>query len=83
DRMFIQDIDHNSESAILVDIIIGLARNLNLQVVGEGVETLEQQNYLNKRDCHMAQGYLYGKPMPAHEFENYLQTDFSPLTDCF
>lgn len=45
------------------------SKDLNLVVVGEGVEKLEQAMFLNKIGCNIAQGYLYSKPMPINIFE--------------
>lgn len=47
----------------LVDLIISMAKHLNLNVVAEGVETMEQFNYLLNSDCDAMQGYLISKPI--------------------
>jgi EAL domain-containing protein (putative c-di-GMP-specific phosphodiesterase class I) len=46
--------------------VLDLAKHLDLSVVAEGVETEEQLNYVKSRGCDYVQGYLTGKPMPAH-----------------
>jgi EAL domain-containing protein (putative c-di-GMP-specific phosphodiesterase class I) len=46
-----------------------MAHNLGLEVIAEGVETEVQAAFLRKEKCEELQGYLYGKPMPAREFE--------------
>jgi hypothetical protein len=46
--------------------VLDLAKHLDLSVVAEGVETEDQLHYLESRGCHYIQGYLTGKPMPAH-----------------
>jgi EAL domain-containing protein (putative c-di-GMP-specific phosphodiesterase class I) len=48
-----------------------MAQSLNLEVIAEGVETLEQRQYLSSEGCKLYQGYLFGKPMPIQEFEQY------------
>ena len=53
--------------------IIAMAKNLNLSVIAEGVETKEQKDFLLKHDCHEIQGYLYHKPSPADEIKQRLQ----------
>jgi EAL domain-containing protein (putative c-di-GMP-specific phosphodiesterase class I) len=52
---------------VICDATIGLAHNLGLTVVAEGVETVEQLDYLRSRGCDLVQGYLYSRPVPAAE----------------
>ena len=56
----------------LVTAIVGLARNLRLAVVAEGVETAEQLEFLNTLHCDEWQGYLFSKPLPADDFAKLL-----------
>ncbi|MFD0697056.1 EAL domain-containing protein [Paenibacillus sp. GCM10027628] len=63
DRSFITNISNNTESAIITSIV-GLAQNLNLSVIVEGVETELQRNVLPKLGCNEMQGYLFSKPLP-------------------
>lgn len=69
DRSFISSIATDTYRAELVKAILSIARCLGQQVVAEGVETPEQAEFLRAHGCHVAQGYLYGKPMPVPEFE--------------
>lgn len=69
DRSFIHDVVVNPDSAELARAIISLAGSLRLRVVAEGVETEDQRAFLEASGCHVGQGYLYGKPMPACELE--------------
>jgi EAL domain-containing protein (putative c-di-GMP-specific phosphodiesterase class I) len=74
DRSFVQKIDKGSsstDSAIVRSIII-MAHNLGLEVIAEGVETPTQASLLKNRKCNEVQGFLYAKPLPAAEFEEYL-----------
>jgi EAL domain-containing protein (putative c-di-GMP-specific phosphodiesterase class I) len=48
--------------------VVALGHDLNMLVLCEGVETKEQEQFLLDNDCHYAQGFLFGKPMPAEEF---------------
>jgi EAL domain-containing protein (putative c-di-GMP-specific phosphodiesterase class I) len=66
DQSFIQDIDPEKEKNVVVNTIIGMAKNLNLRVVGEGIETETQFDFLKKAGCNTFQGYLFGKPQPLH-----------------
>lgn len=72
DRSFINDITSNPESAELVRAIISLASSLRMELVAEGVETSAQASYLSKCGCALAQGYLFGKPMPRDRFEAWM-----------
>jgi diguanylate cyclase (GGDEF)-like protein/PAS domain S-box-containing protein len=68
DRSFVKDITQTAESASIVHSIIGLARNLRLQTVGEGVETTQQRDFLRGAGCDLMQGFLFSRPLPASEF---------------
>jgi len=67
DRSFVKDTPHSEEDCAIVKAIIALAKNLHLEVLGEGVETPEQSLFLKKEGCHLVQGYLYAKPMPPEQ----------------
>jgi diguanylate cyclase len=69
DRSFVSNIVSNPTHAIIVQTIIGMARNLGMTVIAEGVETEEQQACLERLGCFAYQGYLYGRPVPIREFE--------------
>jgi EAL domain-containing protein (putative c-di-GMP-specific phosphodiesterase class I) len=58
---------------VIVQTIIGMARNLGLEVIAEGVETHAQKDYLAANGCGLYQGYLLGKPMPLAQFEAVLK----------
>ncbi len=65
DKVFIDTITANAKKAPIVDTIIHFAKNLNLKVVAEGVETVDQANYLKKQGCDQIQGYFFSKPLPV------------------
>lgn len=69
DQSFIRGITADRYSAELVKAILTLAHCLGYRVVAEGVETEEQAAFLQAHACEIAQGYLYGRPLPMQEFE--------------
>ena len=73
DRVFISDMENDSNQARVVRSIIALAGALNLQVVGEGVERPEEMAALQKLGCQEQQGYLYSKPLTSAQLERWLQ----------
>ena len=68
DRSFVQDAPTDPNDAALVETILAVAQHLKLAVVAEGVETIEQIDFLRAHGCILFQGYFYGKPQPAAEF---------------
>jgi EAL domain-containing protein (putative c-di-GMP-specific phosphodiesterase class I) len=66
DRAFIKDLPASAKDAAICNAVLDLAKHLDLSVVAEGVETEEQLGYMASRGCDYVQGYLTGKPMPAH-----------------
>lgn len=73
DKSFIDDIVHHSDNVPIADSIILLAKNLNLKVVAEGVETVEQVKYLEAHGCDEIQGFYYSNPVNHHDFEAFLK----------
>ncbi len=67
DKVFIDDLSKNSEDEALVKTIIDLGHSLHLDVVAEGVETIEQVNVLKKHACNIAQGYYFNKPLSSEQ----------------
>jgi diguanylate cyclase (GGDEF)-like protein/PAS domain S-box-containing protein len=74
DRSFVHDIPEDRDDAAIITAVIGLAHSLGLEIVAEGVETQEQLEFLQKRGCHYAQGYLIGKPVSVGDFMVWSKT---------
>jgi diguanylate cyclase (GGDEF)-like protein/PAS domain S-box-containing protein len=72
DRVFVRDLPADQDTATITRAIIAMARSLNKEVIAEGVETREQGTFLRHAGCSQLQGFLYGVPMPAAEFQERL-----------
>ena len=70
DKIFVDKADLNSEHNIINYIMI-IAKHLGVKTIVEGVETLEQVEFVRKIECDVIQGYYYSKPIPREEFEEY------------
>jgi EAL domain-containing protein (putative c-di-GMP-specific phosphodiesterase class I) len=64
DRSFIQELQIDQESQAITASVINLAQELNIQIIAEGVETLEQFDFLRRRHVNFVQGFLFYKPLP-------------------
>lgn len=72
DRGFVRDILTDSNDAAIAATIIGLCRNLGLEVIAEGVETEEQRAFLERQGCTRYQGYLFCRPLPIEQLERFI-----------
>ncbi|MCC2608201.1 EAL domain-containing protein [Planctobacterium marinum] len=77
DRSFVAGIGTDKKDETIVEAILGLAQNLGLQVVAEGVETEQHSEFLRTRTCQFFQGFYYARPMGRAEFDGYLQANLS------
>ncbi len=68
DRTFVRDMGQSVNDRVIVSAVLSLARELGLQAVAEGVEDIEQLNFLESKGCPLVQGYYIGRPMPPAEF---------------
>ncbi len=72
DQSFVRNIGIQSTDSVIIQTIIGMAHNLGLEVIAEGVETKGQQDFLLQHGCPLCQGYLFSKPLPLSEFEQFM-----------
>ncbi|MBT7208106.1 MAG: EAL domain-containing protein [Gammaproteobacteria bacterium] len=73
DRSFLSCITENHEKACIIKAIVAMARELELEVVVEGVETVKQLNYIKNIGCTIVQGFLLGRPLPVNEVSKLLK----------
>lgn len=73
DRSFVKDLPDDKDDVAISKVIIALAKNLELEVLAEGIETGEQKEFLLQNGCDTAQGYLFAKPMDAKSFRIFQQ----------
>lgn len=74
DKSFVDAIDKSSASSSVVTHIIAMAKTLGLDIVAEGVESPHQADYLRMHKVDYAQGWLYSKALPSHDFLNFINT---------
>lgn len=75
DHSFVSDIPRDHDDATITQAIIGLARNLRLNVIAEGVETKEQLAFLRANHCDQGQGFLFSAPLDTAQMTGYLQRE--------
>ncbi|MDD2449384.1 MAG: EAL domain-containing protein [Sulfurimonas sp.] len=72
DKSFIDELPYDKEGVAIVRSVISIAKNLQLDLIAEGVETHEQRDFLFREGCPKVQGYLYSKPLSASAYKEYL-----------
>ncbi|MBD2677745.1 MULTISPECIES: EAL domain-containing response regulator [Nostoc] len=75
DRYFIHNVANDLQKSAITKALIQMAHNLNLNVVAEGVEAEAELAFLRQHNCNSMQGFLFSRPLPAAEFENFLLTN--------
>ncbi len=80
DRAFVKDIHTDPDAQAIAQAIIALSNSLKLTVIAEGVENEQERAFLFAKGCTLGQGYLYCKPLPPDEFENYAEKRRTPPT---
>ncbi|MBF0217966.1 MAG: EAL domain-containing protein [Gammaproteobacteria bacterium] len=81
DRSFVRDIESDSDDAAIVAAIISMSHRLGLKVIAEGVESKEQLNYLRELHCDQIQGYYISRPLPAHQFAEFVYNAEHPPSE--
>lgn len=74
DQSFVRDILQDEEDRAIVQAVVQMARSLKLRTIAEGVEDEEQARMLRDLGCEDGQGYVFARPLPARDFENWLRT---------
>ena len=77
DMSFIRKIGENPKTKSIVHSIIGMAHEIGIKTVAEGVETEEQVSFLRQSGCDYIQGYYYSKPLPEEEFVEFLEKEMA------
>jgi EAL domain-containing protein (putative c-di-GMP-specific phosphodiesterase class I) len=79
DRSFVRDIDSDPGLTAIVKGIVLIARNLNLEIVAEGIETQEQYNRFAKMGCCMVQGWYLNPALPEDQWLELLRKEYAPV----
>lgn len=76
DRSFVIEIGNGPKGEAVIESVLALCHRLGLVSVAEGVETPAQAGYLREHGCDLIQGYLYGRPVPAEDFEAFIEREY-------
>jgi diguanylate cyclase (GGDEF)-like protein len=79
DQSFVRGVNVNNQDEQLISAIIGMGKSLELSIIAEGVETLDQLNFLRTQLCEEGQGFLFSKAVPAKDFAQLLQVGCTTL----
>jgi len=74
DKSFIDDVPSSTHDIVVTKAIIALSKNLGYQVVAEGIETQEQEEFLKENGCDIGQGYYFAKPMSEDGLIEFLKS---------
>jgi EAL domain-containing protein (putative c-di-GMP-specific phosphodiesterase class I) len=72
DKSFVNDLNSGACEEVIAEAVINIAHSMNLSVIAEGIETEEQLEFLKQKDCDIAQGYLFSRPVPNVEAEKLM-----------
>jgi EAL domain-containing protein (putative c-di-GMP-specific phosphodiesterase class I) len=74
DQQFVRALERgDAQAAAIIEMILALARTLDMEVVAEGVERQQEADFMADRGCHWVQGFLYGAAVPPQEFAETLR----------
>ena len=73
DKMFVDALETERYSATIIETLVGLARDMHMDIIAEGVETFEQVQHLRGRGIRKAQGYAFAPPLPGSSFLQLLE----------
>jgi EAL domain-containing protein (putative c-di-GMP-specific phosphodiesterase class I) len=76
DRSFVREVPENSDDAAITTAIINMAKALNLDVLAEGVENVEQLDFLRAQNCYEIQGFYFSRPVTVDQVREQLLTGF-------
>ena len=74
DKSFVDDIGIDLNAEQIIKTIIDMGKNLNFNIIAEGIEKKEQMEFLKKNNCEIAQGYFFDRPLSEHEIEQKLES---------
>ena len=83
DGSFIQEIPHDPENMAIVSAIVSLARNLGITTIAEGVENIQQLNYLKEIGCTAIQGHYFSRPLTAMAASDFLAMELEKIRKVF
>jgi sensor c-di-GMP phosphodiesterase-like protein len=81
DKMFVDALDTERYSATIIETLVGLARDMRMEIIAEGVETFEQVQNLRSRGIRRAQGYVFAPPLPCASFLRLLEAAHGVAVD--
>ena len=80
DQSFVRDATHDANDAEIIRAIVAMARSLGLDMIAEGVEQIDQLDFLQQQGCFLYQGYLFSKPVALEQFQQMLNDNRLPMS---
>lgn len=82
DQSFVRELKNDPQDLAIISAVVTLGKGFNLQIIAEGVETIEQLNLLSNLGCDVMQGYLFSRPLPVYEATNFMELFFKNGLNC-